>query len=473
MSDPKSENGKISDKEAVEALKDGEGATVIDAEPVEELTAKKIFSSRTKVIAILVVLLLLSGGVAAVLYPLWQDDAEAFMAENGIPVTVPEVPENGFYNTIEDVIAFLRGAPAKPAPQQAAAPAPVSTPEPKPAPVTVLAERVAALEARIESLNSELQEARTASSDAARSADEAKTAVTELNSRLEARPAADAEQLTVLSNRLLALEGRLDDLATQQVAATAGSTGGAAAVNEALLSTIGALRERIVVLEAQDKVSPSDLDAVASRIESAENGAGERIATLEAELASVRALAEKRAPERERAGLLLLAVGQLEAVTVTSGAFPGQLASVKDLAPADDPAVAEAIAVLDGRSGGVETAAALTERFDDLAKAVSQAKLAGSDEGLVGKTLNTVASLVTVRRTDVAEGPGIDAILVRAETAVAAGDLAGAVAALEELSGAPLERAADWIGEAKARLAVDAAVAQLRGAALAAVAKAG
>ncbi|UUX48520.1 mitofilin family membrane protein [Nisaea acidiphila] len=470
MSDPKSENGKISDKEAVEALKDGEGATVIDAEPVGELTAKKVFSSRTKVIGILVVLLLLTGGVAAALYPLWQDDAEAFVAKNGIPVTVPEVPENGFYNTVEDVIAFLRGTPAEPAAKQAAEAQPAAEPEPDP--LTVMAGRIGELEAQIATLVEELQEARSASSDASRSADETKAAIALLNSELSAKPAVGQEELAVLAERIEAMERRVDELALPP-AGGAGSGSGNAGVNEVLLTTIGALRERIAALEAEDKVSTTDLDAVAVRIENAESGAGERIASLEAELASVRQLAEKRAPERERAGLLLLAVGQLEAVTVTSGGFAGQLASVKDLATDAGPVVADAISVLEDRSGGVATLAALTERFDDVAKAVSQAKIAGSDEGLIGKTLNTVASLVTVRRTDVAEGPGIDAILVRAETAIAADDLAGAVAALEELSGAPAERASGWLSAAKARLAVDAAVAELRGAALASVAKAG
>jgi hypothetical protein len=84
-----------------------------------------------------------------------------------------------------------------------------------------------------------------------------------------------------------------------------------------------------------------------------------------------------------------------------------------------------------------------------------------------------MAALVTVRRTDVADGPSVDAILVRAETALDAGDLSGALSALEELSGPPADRAADWIAAAKARLTVDDAVSKLRGAALSSVAKAG
>ena len=64
-------------------------------------------------------------------------------------------------------------------------------------------------------------------------------------------------------------------------------------------------------------------------------------------------------------------------------------------------------------------------------------------------------------------------ILVRAESALQAGNVVGAVTALEELSGAPAERASDWLNAAKARLTVDQAVADLRSIALASVAEAG
>ncbi|WP_420402257.1 COG4223 family protein [Nisaea sp.] len=471
MSDPKNDTDGLSDKEAVETLKDVEDATVIEADPAEGPAPRTLFSSRTKVVGILIVLLLLAGGVAAALYPLWQDHAEEFVEENGLPVTVPEVPESGFYGVVSDVIAFLRGTPAGTAPEQAAGPAaePQPATEAKPDPLTALTDRVVALEMRIQTLTEDLQAAQAAADDAVRVAGETSGALSALETGSEGQSGA----IEGLKAQIEALQGRVDELAARPAIAADSAGGNGSTVNEALLSTIGTLRERIVVLESEEKVSPSDLSAVSSRIETAESGAGERIASLEAELAAVRQLAEKRAPERERAGLLLLAVGQLEAVTTTSASFAGQVAAVQDLAADENPATSGAIATLSRHSGGVETSAALTERFDDLAKAVTQARIAGSDEGLVGKTLNTVASLVTVRRTDVADGPGVDAVLVRAETALNAGDLSGAVSALEELSGAPADRARDWIAAAKARLEVDNAVSRLRGAALSSVAKAG
>ena len=465
MTDPKSQTGKTSTGETKV-----EDATIIDVEPtrVSEEPAdgaaeKQGFSLRTKLIGSLVLLVIVAGGVAAVLYPLWRDRADALVAQGGLPLSLPEVPDNAFYGTVEDVIAFFEGASPDPVPgpvpdDTAAAPV-TPAPEPVVDPLTALAERLDNLEAEIGTLGETARAAQSAAESAAEAA--------------AARPDTDMDALTDLVARFDRLEQRLDELEARPLAAAAEGGTQAATVNEALLNLIGSLRERIVSLEARETVAPSDLETVTSRIETAESGAGERIAGLEADLAAVRQLAEKRAPQRERAGLLLLAVGQLEAATATSGSYAAQLASVQDLAAGGSGEVADALSVLDAHDGGVETVASLTQRFNDLAKAVSQAKMAGSDEGLVGKTLNTVASLVTIRRTDVAEGPGVDAILVRAENAITSGDIAGAITALEELSGAPAERASGWIAAAKARVAVDQAVARLRGAALASVAEAG
>lgn len=465
MTDPKSQTGKTSTGETKV-----EDATIIDVEPTrvsEEATdgtvEKQGLSLRTKLIGSLVLLVIVAGGVAAVLYPLWRDRADALVAQGGLPLSLPEVPDNAFYGTVEDVIAFFEGASPDPVPAPVpddTAVAPVTpAPEPVVDPLTALAERLDNLEAEIGTLGETARAAQSAAESAAEAA--------------AARPDTDMDALTDLVARFDRLEKRLDELEARPLAVAAEGGSQAAAVNEPLLNLIGSLRERIVSLEARETVAPSDLETVTSRIETAESGAGERIAGLEADLAAVRQLAEKRAPQRERAGLLLLAVGQLEAATATSGSYAAQLASVQDLAAGGSDEVAGALSVLDAHDGGVETVASLTQRFNDLAKAVSQAKMAGSDEGLVGKTLNTVASLVTIRRTDVAEGPGVDAILVRAESAVKAGDIAGAITALEELSGAPAERASGWIEAAKARVAVDQAVARLRGAALASVAEAG
>jgi uroporphyrinogen-III synthase len=68
--------------------------------------------------------------------------------------------------------------------------------------------------------------------------------------------------------------------------------------------------------------------------------------------------------------------------------------------------------------------------------------------------------LVSLRPTGeaVAED-GLMTQLARAEAALRADDLAGAVGTLQPLEGAAAAAAADWLGAARARLAADQAVA--------------
>ena len=464
MTDPKSQSGdKRADKTSVA------DATVIDIEPTQAsdnhndgTATKRGWSLRTRLIGVLILLIIITGTLAAMLYPLWRDRADALASQTGLPLSLPAVPDNGFYRTVGDVITFFEGTSPDTAPGETgtspAAPK-ISVSEPAPDPLAVLAGRLDDLESKI----GRLAETRRAAQSTAESAAEASTARSESNT----------EALADLVTRFDHLEQRLDRLEALPVANAVEGGSEAVALNEAQLNLIGSLRDRIASLETRERIAAPDLEAISSKIEAAKSGADERISGLEEDLVTVRQLAEKGAAQRERAALLLLAVGQLEAATSTSGSFTTQLAAVKDLASGETGRTADAIAVLNAHDGGVETAASLTQRFNALARAVTQAKLAGSDEGLVGKTLNAVASLVTIRRTDIAEGSSVDAILVRAEGALRTGNMAGAITALEELSSAPAERASDWLNAAKARLAVDQAVVGLRSVALASVAEAG
>ena len=137
------------------------------------------------------------------------------------------------------------------------------------------------------------------------------------------------------------------------------------------------------------------------------------------------------------------------------------------------PAESEASAALDtlaAHAGGVPSLAALRDRFAATAAAAVDASLVGSGEGVIGQALTRMASLVTVRRTTSDAGDGVDALLARAESALTAGDLTAAVAAMRKLTGAPAEVSAGWLADAEARLAVDAAVRALQARALTGVA---
>jgi hypothetical protein len=104
----------------------------------------------------------------------------------------------------------------------------------------------------------------------------------------------------------------------------------------------------------------------------------------------------------------------------------------------------------------------LAARFDGVAEAIVRAERVPPGAGWWERLWARISSLVTVRRSGAdAEGPSADAVAARAEAKVKTGDLAGAVAELDALTGAPAEAARPWLDQAKARLAADAALDRL------------
>jgi hypothetical protein len=78
------------------------------------------------------------------------------------------------------------------------------------------------------------------------------------------------------------------------------------------------------------------------------------------------------------------------------------------------------------------------------------------------QTLARLRGLVTIRRIDesshTGSDGGADGVVGLAQAALARGDLAGAVAALEPLTGADAEAAHPWLLMARERLAAEAAL---------------
>ncbi len=158
---------------------------------------------------------------------------------------------------------------------------------------------------------------------------------------------------------------------------------------------------------------------------------------------------------------LVLAVGQLRDAVARSGPFVRELESLKALA-GTKPGMLDPIAVLQAHAGkGVATLVSLRDRFGPLAGRVVGASRALKGKGWMERTANRLSSLVSVRKTGsraAGDGnEGTDGVVARAESLLAAQDLAGAVRVMESLTGAPAEAAASWIGDAKARLAVERA----------------
>ncbi len=105
---------------------------------------------------------------------------------------------------------------------------------------------------------------------------------------------------------------------------------------------------------------------------------------------------------------------------------------------------------------GVASEAELARAFPDVADAILAATAeADPNTGFVGRVLNAVSHLVSVRPAGPIEGSDPPAIVSRMRAAVDKGDLA---AALNERRGLPesgLAASADWAKDAEARVALD------------------
>jgi uroporphyrinogen-III synthase len=220
-------------------------------------------------------------------------------------------------------------------------------------------------------------------------------------------------------------------------------------------------------LEALERRPAADPEAVrlaqqeAQRLAGALEAAQQRLAALEQQQRT-----EAAADRTDQA--LLLAVSQLRQAAATSRPFATELAAASTMAK-ERAEIAAELRKLEPYAGkGVPTAAMLRQQFEPAAAAIVRAGSAPPPEGWTDQMLARLRGLVTIRRVGT-QGPegGVDASVAAAEQALAQGDLAAAVAALEPLQGAAAEAARPWLDAARQRLAVDAALGAANGALMA------
>lgn len=163
--------------------------------------------------------------------------------------------------------------------------------------------------------------------------------------------------------------------------------------------------------------------------------------------------------------VLIVALADLGNAVSTSRPFTAQLASVEALGQAR-PGWATALRPLqDAAKSGIPSTAMLAQRFsDETAAAILRADAAPNPQAGFGEAvLAKLRSLIVIRRTDgSSDGASpVEAAVATAEAALAKGDLAGAVAALGRLTGAPAEAASSWLQAAQQRLQAEQTIATL------------
>ena len=212
----------------------------------------------------------------------------------------------------------------------------------------------------------------------------------------------------------------------------------------------------MAALESRPEASPKELGDGRQQLEklsSTETDLAARIDALE------KARAQSQAAPADAA--ILLALLQIQDAVQTARPFPAEYDALVGLAR-DRPEIAEAAAPLaEPAKTGVASHAALAKRLHELAASVGDAQRPAAEPDWGSAALARLRGLVTIRRVGDTGKSGAEAAVSGAETALAAGDLSGAVAALDKLTGPAAEKAAPWLRTAHQRLAVQAALRRI------------
>lgn len=264
-----------------------------------------------------------------------------------------------------------------------------------------------------------------------------------------------------LADRLAALEQRIDTLPTAGAdpAALDALRTEIAALRDAappvadlgpLQAELDALKSELAAIPRESGVA-QELEAMKAAAEAERAAAEARAEALRAEAESMRAGAEAAARAAIGQGVVL----RVQAALDTGGPFDVALTDLGTAGitvPADLAAHAE----------GVPTLAELQAGFADAARA-ALAATAKPDEGagLADRVTGFLKAQTGLRSTAPREGDSPDAVLSRAEAALRAGDLPATLAELDTLPPEATAALADWRALADTRAAAAAALAAL------------
>ncbi len=259
------------------------------------------------------------------------------------------------------------------------------------------------------------------------------TAETTLSARLAALEGQPAPDVSALESRLALLEERLAVLEARP------AEGGSAATQAAQDAALQALQAEVQALKTA--ATPAEVQALTAKAEA-------QLQEAEAAAAQVKADAEALA----KTTALQAALGQLQAALDSGAPYADVMPAFPDL-----PAVLSGAA-----ETGLPTLATLQDSFAPAARAALDAALrANMGASWAERATSFLRTQTGARSLEPRDGNDPDAILSRAEAALAAGDL---VLALSELTALPAESQlalAEWRTAAETRLAAAQAVADL------------
>ncbi|CAM3186989.1 Uncharacterized conserved protein [Paracoccus aminovorans] len=274
--------------------------------------------------------------------------------------------------------------------------------------------------------------------------------------------AGDAEALKAQAEKLAALEKTVSDLAARPAVSPVVSGEDGAGLRQFLDDVNGRLSAqqlRIDELAARSVVDP----AVAERLQ----GFAAQAEALQTQIASAAAEAEKRiAAAESQAGALqesadaanrralgATAAAALQAAIETGGAREQALSDLRAAGIEPPPVLAGDVPTLEQLRAEFPAAAR-----EGLAASIKQAPQSDGALGAIGDFLRVQTG---ARSVEPREGSDPDAVLSRADAAVKAGDLKGALAEIATLPQPGQDAMSGWTGRAKVWVEANAALAAL------------
>ncbi len=235
------------------------------------------------------------------------------------------------------------------------------------------------------------------------------------------------------------------------------------------------LDRRVGALEARPAAPASDIADLRqqlTKLSTAVAGLGDLAARVEA----IDKAAHAQAGADRTDTALVLALLQVRGAVAAARPFAAQYEALVALARARPTILAAAVPLAGPSKTGVASRTVLAGTLRQLAGVIATAKTpenapantSGAEPDWRDAALTRLRGLVTIRRIGGGQSPeqgqpggGPEAAVNAAELALAGGNLAGAVGALDKLTGAPAEAARPWLRMAKERLAVETALSRI------------
>jgi hypothetical protein len=312
-----------------------------------------------------------------------------------------------------------------------------------------LADRVAAIEKHSAPPTVEANAANSALGALAGRLDRLETTYNARFAEIEKRPAPPGVDLGAIKSAESALGRRVDELEAARNVDR--QTEAAVAANKVALQQ---LEQRIGAVEAQSSSRAASDSAELQKVQQELSRVGSAVADLARHLPAIeRQMQAQSGSERKNAVEALLLLRMRDAVE-QARPFPAEYDALKAL-DHDSEIAGAAEPLADAARNGVPSRAVLSQRLAELAGEAATAPEPPAESDWGAQALARIRGLVTIRRIDGASQTGPEAAVSAAQTALARGDLGGAVADLERLTGPNAEAARPWLQMARQRLSVE------------------